>query len=37
MHEFCLWLSKRLVAVKDKMVHVVGRLIAVVKQVLLSG
>lgn len=35
--KFCLWFTQCLVAVKDKMIHVVGRFVAVVEKVLFSG
>ena len=37
VNKFCLRLSKCLVAVKNQVVHVVGRLVAVVEKVLFSG
>lgn len=37
VNKFCLWLSKCLVAVKNKVVHVVSRLVTVVEKVLFSG
>ena len=35
--KFCLWFAQCLVAVKNKMIHVVGRFVAVIEKVLFSG